>query len=310
MPSFAPDGGAVLVLARGFTVALLLSVAGTLAFRIVVMPRVRARMTQDMFGAIERGLIRWTRLSLIGAAVGLCAWLAVLTSYLDEPDSVGEWLTGEGAVLGTTSFGHVLIVQLVLLILTGAILGRTPDARRWRAGLVLGTAAAIIQVGHSHAYAMAHGISALEFCEALHLWAAGAWLGGLVPLFLVVRIAPAAVAAGAARWFSPLGKLCVVVLAGSALVQGCVLVGSTQALLHTAYGWTALLKIILFIVLLGFAVLNRYRLAPDLRGRNPEHTRRHLIISICVQTGFGVLVVLASALLGQLRPGMDMSMTG
>jgi putative copper export protein len=63
-------------------------------------------------------------------------------------------------------------------------------------------------------------------------------------------------------------------------------------------------------VLFGFAVVNRYWLAPDLRGCNPAVARRRLIRSISLQTGFGLLIVLAAALLGQLRPGMDMSMQG
>jgi putative copper export protein len=63
-------------------------------------------------------------------------------------------------------------------------------------------------------------------------------------------------------------------------------------------------------VLFGFALLNRYWLAPDLRGRNPRLARRRLIHSLCWQTAFGLLIVLAAALLGQLRPGMDMSMPG
>ncbi len=310
MPTFAPDGGAALVLARGFAVAFLLSLAGTLTFRIAVMPRTTEHMTPGILVAIERVLIRCTRISLIAAGVALCAWLAVLTSYLATPGTPREWLSGVRTVLIGTSFGHVLLAQLLLLVLTTLMLGPAPDTSRWRAGLVPGTAAAIIQVGHGHAYAMTNGISLLELSEALHLWAAGAWLGGLLPLLSVVWIAPAPAAAIAARWFSPLGKLCVVVLAASALIQGCILVGSTQALLHTAYGWTAFLKIALFIVLLGFAMLNRYRLAPDLRARSPERARTRLIASICCQTAFGLLIVLAAALLGQLRPGMDLAMQG
>jgi putative copper resistance protein D len=157
---------------------------------------------------------------------------------------------------------------------------------------------------------MAHGLSLLEVSQTLHLWAAGAWLGSLLPLLLVVRLAPPPAAAMAARWFSPLGKLCVVLLTASAFVQGWVLIGSTKALFHTAYGWTALLKAGLFGGLFGFAVLNRYWLAPDLRGRNPDLARRQLLRSLSLQTGFGLLIVLAATLLSQLRPGMDMSMPG
>jgi copper resistance protein D len=308
VPTFAPDGGAALVLARGFAVAFLLSVSGTLAFRTIVMPRTYARMTPDIIGLIERSQVRWSRFGLIFAGLALCTWLAVLTSYLASPETISDWPGDLWTVLTGTSFGYILLLQLLLLIAAGAVLGYSPSTARWRIGLVFGTAATILQVGHGHAYAMASGV--LEICEALHLWAAGAWLGGLLPLLMVVRMAPPPSAAIAARWFSPLGKLCVVLLTVSAPVQGWILIGSTKALLQTAYGWTALLKACLFGVLFGFALLNRYWLAPDLRGRNPDLARQRLIRSISLQTCFGLLIVLAATLLGQLRPGMDMSMAG
>jgi len=310
VPTFAPDGGATLVLARGFAVAFLLSVSGTLTFRTVVLPRTYPRMTHDVIDPIERGLLRWTRFSVIFAALGLCAWLAAVTSYLANPETIGDWMDDLWTVLIDTSFGHVLLLQVVLLCATVVVLGGRPGAARWRLGLVLGTAAVIVEVGHSHAYAMAKGLSFLEVSQTLHLWAAGAWLGSLLPLLLVVRLAPPPAACLAARWFTPLGQLCVVLLAVSAPVQGWVLIASAKALVHTAYGWTALLKAGLFGVLFGFALLNRYWLAPDLRGRNPDLARRRLIRSLSFQTSFGLLIVVAAALLSQLRPGMDMSMPG
>jgi copper resistance protein D len=310
VPSFAPDGGATLVLARGFAVAFLLSVSGTLTFRAVVLPRTYSRMTHDVIDPIERGLVRWSRLNLSFAGLGLCAWLAAVTAYLASPETISDWLDDLWTVLTGTSFGHVLLLQLLLLAATGVALGRSPGPVRWRIGLVLGTAAVIMEAGHSHSYAMAKGLSILEVSQTLHLWAAGAWLGSLLPLLLVVRLAPPPTAAMAARWFTPLGKLCIVLLAASAPVQGWILIASTKALVHTAYGWTALLKAALFGVLVGFAVLNRYWLAPDLRGRTPDLARRRLIRSLSLQTSFGMLIVLVAALLSQLRPGMDIGMPG
>jgi copper resistance protein D len=310
VPTFAPDGGAALVLARGFAVAFLLSVSGTLTFRTVVMPRTYPRMSPDIVGPIERGLVWCTRLSLIFAGLALIAWLAILTRYLAGPETIDDWMDDLWTVLIATGFGHVLLLQILLLVATGVVLGARPSFARWRVGLVPGTAAAIVEVGHSHAYAMAAGLSFLEVSQTLHLWAAGAWLGGLLPLLLVVRLAPSSAAATAARWFSPLGKVCVVLLAASAPLQGWVLIGSPKALFHTAYGWTALLKAGLFGVLFVFALLNRYWLAPELRGRSPDLARHRLIRSVFLQTGFGLLIVLAAALLSQLRPGMDMSMPG
>ncbi len=253
MPVFAPDGGPALVLARGFAVAFLLSVSGTLAFRTLVVPRALERMAADIVATIERGLRHWLRLSAAGAMLGLLAWLVTVTAGMAAPQTLNEWPGDLWAVLSATSFGHVLLVQLALLALAVLVLGRHPDTSRWRVALIPGSMAVLAQVGHGHAYAMAASVSLLEISELLHLWAAGVWLGGLVPLLLVVFVAPPGPAALAARWFSPLGKICVVLLAGTAVVQGVVLVSSVKALLQTAYGWVALLKLCLFGVLVGFA---------------------------------------------------------
>ena len=266
-------------------------------------------MAPAVIAAVDRRLVHWTRLSLVASALGYCAWFGAITEDLAGPQSIGDWLGGLQAVLIDTSFGHILLVQLLLLLLIGVLLVRSPGLSRWRISLIVGTVATIIEVGHSHAYAMANGgLTILEVSEALHLWAAAAWLGGLVPLLIVVQVAPPSSAAIAARWFSPLGKFCVVAMAISALVQGWVLIATTKALVHSAYGWTALLKALFFGGLFGFAVLNRYWLAPALRGNNSDLARRRFIGSLVLQTGLGLLVVLAAALLSQLKPGMDMSM--
>ncbi len=60
----------------------------------------------------------------------------------------------------------------------------------------------------------------------------------------------------------------------------------------------------------GIRLINRYRLAPDLRGSDAWTARRRLLISLVLQTGFGLFIVLAASLLGQLRPGMDIGMQG
>jgi putative copper resistance protein D len=115
-------------------------------------------------------------------------------------------LSDLGAVLTDTSFGYTVLVQVLLLLVIGVVLGRSPSLTRWRINLVLGTAATIVQVGHGHAYAMAKGLTLLEVSEVLHLWAAAAWLGGLVPLLIVVQVAPPASAATAAAGSSRLGS--------------------------------------------------------------------------------------------------------
>ena len=310
MPTFAPDGGAALVLARGLAVAFLLSVSGTLTFRILVAGKTYARMTSDMAALIDRSLAVWVRISAVLALLGLCDWVAAVTWSLASPQSFADWVTDVRTVLTGLTFGQVILLQAGLLVLILCVLGRRRAEWRWRAALVLGTAAVIAEVAHGHAFAMARTISWLELCEVLHFWAAGAWLGALIPLLMIVVLAPPGVAVTACRWFSPLGNVCVALLAATALLQGCILIGSTKALFQTAYGWTAWMKVILFAVLTGFAVLNRYQLAPAVVTGRAEQARRRFIVSLALQTACGLLIVLVAALLSQLRPGMDMGMAG
>jgi putative copper resistance protein D len=54
----------------------------------------------------------------------------------------------------------------------------------------------------------------------------GAWLGGLLPLLILVRDAPPKPAAEALRRFSKLATLCVLAIAGTACFQGWVLVAA------------------------------------------------------------------------------------
>ncbi|MEJ0048599.1 MAG: CopD family protein [Rhodospirillales bacterium] len=98
-----------------------------------------------------------------------------------------------------------------------------------------------------------------------------------------LRDAPPLAGAIAARWFSPLGKLCIAALSLSAAYQGWVLVASIPGLVGTAYGWVVLGKIVLFGVLLGFAAANRYRFAPALLRADPPAAKRVLVRSILVQ---------------------------
>jgi mono/diheme cytochrome c family protein len=184
------------------------------------------------------------------------------------------------------------------------VLWRQPGRIRQRIGLAVSTGSVVLQAGHSHAVSMYSGASFLLASDIVHLLAAGAWLGGLVPLLLAVLAMPAQVAASAARWFSPLGQICIVALLLSATFQGWVMVSSLAGLVGTGYGWMAIAKLLLFAVLFGFAAVNRYVLAPALLTCKAAVAKRRLVKSIAVQTGFSVAIVAAAVLLSSLAPAM------
>ncbi|MEJ1978998.1 MAG: CopD family protein [Acetobacteraceae bacterium] len=303
-PTFDAEGGWILILVRSLWVAALLSAFGSLVFRAYVAPHALRLMPGDAALRVGSRLDRITRASLLGGLAAALAWLALESADMASAGTVAQALGAIPTVLADTPFGHILAIQFGALALAALVLGRGRNrARRWLAtGLC--TAVAMLQAGHLHAASMYDGPSWLLLAGVLHVLGAGAWLGGLAPLLLIVWVAPAKPAVAAARYFSPLGKLCIVAVLASAAFQAWVMVGSLPGVVGTAYGWVALVKLALFGVLFGFAWFNRYRFAPALARGEPRSARRVLLRSIAAQTGFALAILVAAAVLSSLAPSM------
>lgn len=297
-PAFAITGGVPPALLRGLFDAALFTASGGLVFRTLVLKRAAGRMAAAEAGLLDRRLLALIRLGLIAALLLGAGWLLAEGGVMADAGAVGPLLAAMPTVVGSTRFGHLMVLQIAGLGVALLLLRRA-----WPA-LVVSTGVLLLQAGHGHGAAMSDGPSLLLLAGILHLLAGSAWLGGLLPLLLTVAIAPPRAGATAARSFSVLGKWCVGVMAGTAAYQGWVLVGSVPGLAGTAYGWMACVKLMLFGVLLGFAWVNRYRLAPALVRDTPLAARRRLVGSIAVQTGFGLAVLLAAGVLSSLPPAM------
>ncbi len=303
VPDFAISGGIPLAGLRGLFDAALFSGFGTLLFWIGVLPRARGKMPVEVAAALDGRLLLLVRASLIAAlAIGV-AWLAFEAALMGDADNLAQTLETVPTVVASTAFGHLLVAQEIGLGLVLLLLHREARPRHRTLALAASAGVLLLQAGHGHAMSM-YGPSLLLASEAVHLLAGGAWLGGLAPLLLTARLAPPRAAATAARSFSVLGKWCVVLVAATAAYQAWILVGSIAGLVGTAYGWIACTKLLIFGVLLGFAWVNRYRLAPALVGAEPDQARRRLAVSIGVQTGVGVLVLLAAGVLSSLPPSI------
>ena len=304
MPAFDIEGGLWLVLVRSVAVAALLSVFGALLFRLYCLPPVLKLMPAATGGRLRSRLLRISQGSAAVAVLGMLAWLLLEAADMASAGSAWQAAVAVPAVLTGTMFGHLIALQIAALLAAAVALGRRDHPARQYAALGFASAALLLQAGHSHAASMYSGPSVLLASQILHLLGAGAWLGGLAPLLLVVGMGPPKAGAMAARWFSPLGKLAIVALTASSLFQGWVMVASIAGLVGTAYGWLVLGKLALFGVLFAFAVLNRYRFAPALLRGDPVAARRVLIRSIAVQTGFGLAIIAAAAVLSSLAPAM------
>lgn len=292
------EGDLVRGLARGLHLAGALSLFGVLVFRLVV-----ARGPARHLSALV-----WASLGL--ALAGGLAWLVVQTANMASVSAPSAVLAALPIVLGQTRFGQLLLARLGLLVAAAILFG---CGRRgwavWLALLLAGLAdAAESLLGHGAAMGGAKG-DVLWAAEALHILAAGAWLGALAPLMLAADSAARLAAWG--RRFSLLGMVCVGTILVTALIQSAVLIGAPAYLVTTAYGRVALVKIMLLLGLIGLAAGNRYRLVPALDGAAPAAqpaARARLLASIGTELALGLLVILAAGLLLNLEPPMDMAM--
>ena len=306
LPGFDISGGMPLAVLRGSFDAALFSSFGSLLFWAGVLTRARARMPAEAERALDNRLLLLVRVSLVAALATGAAWLLFEAGLMAEADGPAQALGAIPTVLASTAFGHLLAAQGIGLALAILLLRRGTRPGQRNLALAASAGVLLLQAGHGHAMSMYGGVSLLLASEAVHLLAGGAWLGGLLPLLLAARLAPPRAAATAARSFSVLGKWCVGLVAATAACQAWTLIGSVPGLLGTAYGWIACIKLLVFGVLLGFAWVNRYRFAPALLGAQPDRAARRLSVSIAVQTGVGVLVLLAAGMLSSLPPSMHL----
>jgi putative copper resistance protein D len=139
-----------------------------------------------------------------------------------------------------------------------------------------------------------------------HLLAAGAWLGGLPALAMLLarahRTDDAAwqrLTVDATRRFSWLGVVSVAALLASGIINSWNLLGGPRDLLTTDYGRLVLLKIGLFVAMLGIAAANRFHFTPRLPAAG---ALRALQRNSLAETGLGLCALLLVGVLGTLSP--------
>lgn len=291
----------VVALLRGIHVAALVSLFGTFVFLVLVAPSAMAE------GALEAPILRrrLLRLAGISAAFALVfgtVWLTLESAVIAGVDSIASTLHALTVVAWQTQFGQWLLVRGVLLLLVLPLL-RASRVGNAAAAVIAGVALAVQpMLGHAGAAGGTVGTT-LIVSEILHLLAAGAWLGCLLPLFITIGTLPHNAAAIACRSFTPIGLSAVLVLMGTAAVQVTEFMGGLPGLFGTGYGHVALVKLGLFACLLVLAAVNRLALTDRLAGVAPRAARRHMRVSIGIEMVLGALVVITAAFLASHTPG-------
>ncbi|HEX5319732.1 MAG TPA: copper homeostasis membrane protein CopD [Stellaceae bacterium] len=243
---------------------------------------------------------RWlSRLIRAAAAVALVAAIALVPATAAE--MAGSTAAGLDpatlrTVIADTAFGHVWCWHLgFAAALLVAAIGRPGALVLALSGLSLATLAF---TGHA---AMMGGLAGLghEINQTLHLLAAGAWLGGLMPLYaLLRRTSPGdPTISEAVAHFSQMGYAAVAIIAVTGVINSCLLVHSFAGLTGTAYGRLLAVKIALYGIMVAIALVNRLRLAPRLARGHAVLARR-----VLAEQALGLAILAVVSVLGTWPP--------
>jgi copper resistance protein D len=247
-------------------------------------------------------------------------WLLFQAASMSELP-LGEAMTWSllRTVLQETQFGQVWEIRVVLgLILAACLAYHRFALANWLA-LVVGLclAAAIAWTGHAGSTPGELGILHV-ITDALHLLAAAAWVGALVPLALLFATlrhhqdhAGPSLARIAAMRFSILGIFSVATLVATGIVNAWILVGSFHALVVTGYGRLLVLKLFVLAIMLVLAAVNRFWLTPRLvlssANELPLQTLRQLTRNSVIEIALGFAIFAIVGVLGTMHPAIHLA---
>jgi copper resistance protein D len=307
-----------LVIVRAFHLASTLLLAGTIMFRcFVATPVLRTKAS----GALEDEVaVRFTRMVWGALAVAMLsgsAWLVFVAAEVagsSAADAVSDGVAW--TVLTQTAFGDAWILRLEMAsLLTVLLLLPKPNPGFAFAGDIIGAliaaglAASLAWAGHAAATEGLDGTIHLA-SDAMHLVAAGAWLGALWPLAVLLDRArqaadpaSAAIAYQATRRFSILGMVSVAAILASGAINTYEILGIEAFSLGTPYNRLLLVKIGLFAAMIAIAAVNRQRLTPRLADeRHHRRAMRQLQLNSLAEAGLGLLILVIVAMLGRIAP--------
>lgn len=269
----------------------------------------------------ERGDALALRAWLVGsAALGLLlssAWAVLMASSMA---GTRPWPIDQEAVAGLltgSAIGTAWKVRMISLVLAAFAATLAAGRAIWLASAALFSTVSLGTVawtGHGAMDDAAIGWVHLV-ADILHLIASGAWLGALLALVLLV-FRPAAfvdeahlrLTHRALHGFGAIGTVVVGTIVATGLINGWMIVGigNVVALPTTFYGMLLIVKLALFVAMLGLASLNRFWLTPafeaSIAGDDYKLALGTLRASLAVETACIVAILGLVAWLGTLAP--------
>ena len=318
----------LLIAVRAVHFAATLALFGEIVFALLAAGRARsqadAMLSGESCGAEQAGYCRTAIAAWLIAVVSALCWMLLQTTLMSgRPLEAGWDVAVLRTVIESTLFGRAWTVRALLALALAALwliarVGRVPQHRIAGAfAMVLAGAfvAGLAWAGHANMESAADG-AIHHLSDALHLLAAGVWLGGLAPLIATMRRLGRLPTQGeldsASRVvvrFGTLAAACVGVLLATGAVNARYTLRSPMALLDTPYGHLLLLKLILFSLMLVIAAVNRARLTPGLCARDDDLAARSAVArrlrrNACAEQALGLLILVLVGALGVSPPPM------
>jgi copper transport protein len=293
--------------------------------------------------ASEAFAARATRMLALAVMLGLAANVAGIVLQGATAGGTTFWSALDPSVVREvigTRFGRIWSLRVIDWALLGAVLAAGAGARTVpvlrpaavgaagvapapfpRAGVLaaLAVPAAFLLVSPAlagHATTQ-DPVAALLPLDVIHVAAMSVWIGGLVALLFVVPAATRLLEPGERGRllaavlirFSPIALVCVVALALTGSGQALIELGwSLSPLTSTPFGRAVLIKLVLLLVLVGVAAVNRQRVVPALRrlavgGEPPGGAGRLLRRTLRAEVALVIVVLgVTSALVSYAPP--------
>jgi putative copper resistance protein D len=287
-----------LVICRGLHFAATMLLFGAGAFLWALVPTELARA---VIGPVRRMIA----VAIVVAAITAMAWVGLEAAQMGDGwiDSVNAGVLAD--VLLDTAFGHVWQWRLGLaLVLVGALAFRRHD--RW-AFVVPVSALLLASLGLTgHAIMQSGQVGALHrINDALHLLAAGAWLGGLLPFILCLgqfdHPQLRSEVGVTLRRFSGVGHFIVALVVLTGVINTALTLGAWPIDLSSPYQTMLAIKIAIVAAMIAMALFNCYVLAPRMTNETGLALQDLKIDSIA-EVALGATVLGLVSVFGILAP--------
>jgi copper resistance protein D len=261
-------------------------------------------------------------LSISGIALSVLSITAMSASMMGMPLLKVDFASVR-MMMAETPMGNAWIVRMFALLLTVATgyWMRGGKDQKALAFAIVATAIALASLawtGHGAASEGTAGATQL-LADITHLFGAGAWLGALAAL--TIMLLQDAGNRGEAQLrlthrllagFSVAGTIIVALVVGSGLVNSWMLVGPQNLLTlpATLYGQVLIAKLLLFALMLALAATNRFRLTPAFerawQAGGTSGVVAKLRKSLALELSIALIILGLVAWLGTLEPPISM----